>query len=88
MTTQEDRDTKTPMPIDRIIEKARAYQFEDATGLVNLGDLLERQHAAIRAAHRFFREAMPQINIKSSAMDANAIDAWNKAEIAIGRAML
>jgi hypothetical protein len=41
---------------------------------------------AVEAADRFFREAMPQMNIKQSALDANAIDAWNKAEIAIAKA--
>jgi enoyl-[acyl-carrier-protein] reductase (NADH) len=43
--------------------------------------------AAVEAADRFFREAMPQMNVKQSALDANAIDAWNKAEIAIAKAM-
>lgn len=46
--------------------------------------------AALREAHkacdRFFREAMPQINIGASAMDANAIDAWNMAEVKTARA--
>lgn len=86
--TENETGVTSQMPIAKIIEKARAYQFEDATGLVNLGELLERQFTAIKAAHRFFREAMPQINIKDSAMDANAIDAWNKAEIAISRVIL
>lgn len=40
---------------------------------------------AFDAAERFFREAMPQINIGASAMDGNAIDAWNMAEIKIQR---
>lgn len=40
---------------------------------------------AAAAADRFFREAMPLMNIRDSALDANAIDAWNKAEIAISK---
>jgi hypothetical protein len=42
---------------------------------------------AIIATDRFFREAMPKMNIKDSCLDANAIDAWNKAEIAVSRAV-
>lgn len=46
---------------------------------------VEAKDAMLAACERFFREAMPQINIRASAMDANAIDAWNLAELAIQR---
>lgn len=42
---------------------------------------------AVIAADRFFREAMPKMNIADSFLDANAIDAWNKAELAISAAL-
>ena len=42
---------------------------------------------ALTAADRFFREAMPKMNIADSFLDANAIDAWNKAELAISAAL-
>jgi|GEM_PF-3437225 len=46
------------------------------------GELVE----AVRACDRFFRESMPLMNVANSCLDANAIDAWNKAEIANAKA--
>ena len=46
---------------------------------------VERLREVFAACDRFFREAMPKMNIGQSALDANAIDAWNKAEIVMSR---
>lgn len=73
------------MKIEKIIERARVYQFEDADGCVNLGAVLEQQRTAVEAAERFFREAMPLIKVSS--LDVTVIEAWNKAEVAIANAM-
>jgi hypothetical protein len=43
--------------------------------------------SAIVSMDRFFREAMPKMNIADSFLDANAFDAWNIAEIAASKAM-
>lgn len=43
--------------------------------------------SAVAACDRFFREAMPLMNVRNSALDANAIDAWNRAEIAVRAAV-
>ena len=34
---------------------------------------------------RFFEVAMPKMNVAGSALDAEAIDAWNQAELAVAR---
>lgn len=64
---------------------ARLYIREDADQ--SSPEDLQPLRGAVLAADRFFREAMPQINIADSCLDANAIDAWNKAELAISKAM-
>lgn len=42
---------------------------------------------AVRAADTFFRVAMPKMNVGASALDAEAIAAWNAAEIAVSKAL-
>lgn len=44
-----------------------------------------RLRAAVEACDRFFRETMPQMNVVASVLDANAIAAWNAAEVAAAR---
>lgn len=48
---------------------------------------VEKVREAIVACDRFFREAMPKMNVAGSALDANAIDAWNMAEVHVARAI-
>lgn len=42
---------------------------------------------SVRTTDRFFRECLPKLSVKDSALDANAIDAWNKAEVAMSKAI-
>ncbi|WP_453971129.1 hypothetical protein [Amorphus sp. MBR-141] len=62
-------------------------EFKFLLSLAERRAIPEVTQAAIEASARFFREAMPKMNVGASALDANAIDAWNKAECAIGRAV-
>ena len=50
-------------------------------------ELSRMAHAADAAVkcQRFFEVAMPKMNIANSALDAEAIDAWNQAELAVAR---
>lgn len=53
---------------------------------VLLDALATLRAGVLEASDRFFREAMPKMNIAKSPLDANAIVAWNEAELAIARA--
>ena len=43
--------------------------------------------SAVAACDRFFRISMPQMNVRDSALDAEAIDVWNRAEVAVRAAV-
>ena len=49
-------------------------------------DRVKILEAAVVAADRFFREAMPKMNVADSCLDANEIEAWNLAELAVASA--
>lgn len=46
----------------------------------------EANALAVEACERFFAVAIPQMNVRDSALDADAIEAWNKAELAVAAA--
>lgn len=41
---------------------------------------------AVIAAARFFAVVMPKMNVGASALDADALSAWNEAEVAVSQA--
>ena len=69
------------MTLDEWIEFARRDDCLDQMAPSDLRQLV----GTVVACDRFFREAMPKMNVADSALDANAIDAWNKAEIAVSK---
>lgn len=64
-------------------EKLEADKAELVEALNGVTSVAKRRALVIRACDKFFKEAMPKMNVKDSFLDANAIDAWNKAEVAI-----
>lgn len=72
------------MTRDELIARAEVYVLCSKSGdEVNLGQVISELIEVADAAERFFSESMPLMNVRDSALDANAIDAWNKAECAL-----
>ncbi len=52
-----------------------------------MADRVKRLEDAVRAASRFFTEAMPKMNVHRSGLDASTLVAFYEAEVAISKAM-